>query len=153
LLEWDFSIKNRQITWLVGTNRQPPVVSGSVDSILCVFGFQNFDGFSHVLKTGGRVVLVEPGPDHLRELRAVIYTEVRKSDPPDLSRAEAMGFVLQDRQQLQFRTGALDTAQINDLLVMTPHLYRATQAGREEAGRLQALELTVDVVFRILEKT
>ena len=145
--------RNKQITWLVGTNRQPPVVPDSVDSILCVFGFQSFDGFNKILKTGGKVILVEPGPDHLKELRAIIYAEVRKSEPPELSPAEAMGFALRDRQQLQFRTGLIDKEQINNLLIMTPHLYRATQAGREAAGQLQELDLTVDVVFRTLEKT
>jgi hypothetical protein len=36
---------------------------------------------------------------------------------------------------------------------MTPHFYRATKEGREAASKLQKLELTVDVVFRTLEKT
>ncbi|HHJ16810.1 MAG TPA: methyltransferase domain-containing protein [Gammaproteobacteria bacterium] len=145
--------RNKQITWLVGTNRQPPVTPGSVAIILCVFGFQSFDGFNKILKTGGKVILVEPGPDHLKELRAVIYNEVRKSGPPDIASAEAMGFSLLDTQQLQFSTGVIDREQINNLLVMTPHLYRATQAGRAAAAQLQELDLTVDVVFRILEKT
>jgi hypothetical protein len=35
---------------------------------------------------------------------------------------------------------------------MTPHLYRATKEGKETAGDLQKLDLTVDVVFRVLEK-
>jgi 23S rRNA (guanine745-N1)-methyltransferase len=57
--------RNQQITWVVGTNRQPPVESASVDVVLCVFGFQSFEGFHRILKAGGRVILVEPGPDHL----------------------------------------------------------------------------------------
>lgn len=143
---------NKQITWLVGTNRQPPVTPDSIDIILCVFGFQSFDGFNKVLKTGGKVILVEPGPDHLKELRAILYTDVRKSDPPDISYAEELGFFMRDRQQLQFSTGLINNEQINNLLVMTPHLYRANQAGREAAAGLQELDLTVDVVFRTLEK-
>jgi 23S rRNA (guanine745-N1)-methyltransferase len=144
--------RNKQITWVVGTNRQPPVESVSVDIILCVFGFQSFEGFYKILKSGGKVVLVEPGPDHLRELREVIYTDVKKSDPPDLSCAEEIGFSMLDRQRLQFKTGAIRNKQINDLLIMTPHFYRATKAGREAASNLQKLDLTVDVVFRTLEK-
>jgi 23S rRNA (guanine745-N1)-methyltransferase len=144
--------RNRQITWIVGTNRQPPVESTSVDIVLCVFGFQSFEGFHKILKSGGKVILVEPGPDHLKELREIIYTEVRKSEPPDLSCVEGMGFSMLDRQSLQFKTGAINNEQINNLLVMTPHFYRATKEGREAAGKLEKLVLTVDVVFRILEK-
>jgi 23S rRNA (guanine745-N1)-methyltransferase len=144
--------RNRQITWIVGTNRQPPVESTSVDIVLCVFGFQSFEGFHKILKSGGKVILVEPGPDHLKELREIIYTEVRKSEPPDLSCVEGMGFSMLDRQSLQFKRGAINNEQINNLLVMTPHFYRATKEGREAAGKFEKLVLTVDVVFRILEK-
>lgn len=145
--------RNKQITWIVGTNKQPPVCAESVDVILCVFGFQSFDGFYKVLKPGGKVVLVEPGPDHLQELREIIYSDVKKSDPSDLSHLEEKGFSMIDSQSLQFKTDFINNQQINHLLLMTPHFYRAKQEGREAARKLQTLDLTVDVVFRVLQKT
>ena len=144
--------RNKQITWIVGTNRQPPVEMASIDMVLCVFGFQSFEGFSSILKPGGKVILVEPGPDHLKELREIIYTEVKKTDPPDLSHMEKMGFSVVGNESLQFKTGTINNEQINNLLLMTPHFYRANKEGREAAANLQELDLTVDVVFRILEK-
>ncbi len=144
--------RNKQITWIVGTNRQPPIGVASVEIILCVFGFQSFEGFSKILKPGGKVILVEPGPEHLKELREIIYTEVKKSQPQDLSYLEDMGFSLLGRQPLRFKTGAINNQQINHLLLMTPHFYRATKKGREAAANLKKLDLTVDVVFRVLQK-
>ena len=144
--------RNKQITWIVGTNRQPPVAPASVDIVVCVFGFQSFEGFHKMLKPGGKLILVEPGPDHLVELREVIYAEVKKSEAPDLSYAEGMGFSRVDSQKLQFKTGAIHNQQINNLLVMTPHFYRASKQGREVASKLTELELTVDVVIRILAR-
>jgi len=144
--------RNKQITWIVGTNRQPPVDAASVDIIVCVFGFQSFEGFNTILKSGGKVILVEPGPDHLKELREVIYTEVKKSDPPGLSYVEELGFSKVSSEQLKFKTGAIGNERINNLLLMTPHFYRASRGGREAAGNLRELDLTVDVVFRVLEK-
>jgi len=144
--------RNKQITWIVGTNRHPPVDDASVDIILCVFGFQSFEGFNRILKPGGKVILVEPGPDHLKELREIIYSEVKKSDPQDLAYAEEMGIFMVDKQHIQFKTGVINNEKINNLLLMTPHFYRATKEGREAAGNLQKLDLTVDVVFRTLEK-
>ena len=145
--------RNKQITWLVGTNRQPPLESASVDIITCVFGFQSFKGFGKISRPGGRVVLVEPGPEHLKELRKLIYTDVKKTDPPDLARAEEKGFSIRDRQPLEYKTEEINNRQINDLLLMTPHFYRANKAGRETAQKLEKLELTVDIVFTVLEKT
>ncbi|MDH5572156.1 MAG: methyltransferase domain-containing protein [Gammaproteobacteria bacterium] len=144
--------RNKQVSWIVGTNRQPPVNDMSVDIILCVFGFQSFDGFNKVLKSAGKIILVEPGPDHLKELREIIYTEVKKTDPADLSYLEEKGYILVDTQSLEFSTGAIDNETIKNLLLMTPHFYRANKEGREAASNLQQLDLTVDVVFRVLEK-
>ena len=98
------------------------------------------------------MILVEPGPDHLNELREIIYTEVKKTDSPDLSCAEDMGFSLVDIQSLKFKTGIINNTQNNDLLLITPQFYRATKEGREAAVNLQELDLTVDIVFRTLEK-
>jgi len=95
---------------------------------------------------------VEPGPDHLKELREIIYAEVKKTDPPDLSYLEETGFPIVNRQPLQFKTGVIDNQQITNLLTMTPHFYRATKHGREAAASVQELDVTVDVVFRTLEK-
>lgn len=145
--------RNKHITWIVGTNRQPPVCDASVDIIVCVFGFHSFEGFHKILKAGGKIVLVEPGSDHLKELREKIYTEVRKSDPTDLSYLQEMGLSMIDSQSLQYQTGAINNEQINNLLLMTPHFYRANKEGREAAVHLQKLDLTVDVVFRTLVKT
>jgi len=144
--------RNKTISWIVGSNRQPPLVEASVDIVLCVFGFHSFEGFSKVLRPGGHVILVEPGPEHLVELREIIYQEVKKTAVAELDDAEQKGFSLVASQSLQFNTGPLDNEQINNLLLMTPHFYRASQQGREAAMQLQQLDLTVDVVFRVLQK-
>lgn len=144
--------RNKQITWVVGTNRHPPVGSASVDIISCVFGFRSFEGFNKILKPGGKLILVEPGPDHLKELREIIYAEVRKTEPQDYSGGEETGFSMVANEQLQVRAEILDNEQIDNLLLMTPHFYRASKEGREAAGNLGKLELTVDIIFRTLEK-
>lgn len=144
--------RNKQISWIVGTNRQPPVEDESVDVLLCVFGFHSFQGFNKILKAGGRLVLVEPGADHLKELREVIYKDVKISDPADIPQLENTGFSVINVESLQFKTQTINNEQINNLLLMTPHFFRADKEGREKAVNLESLSLTVDVVFRTLEK-
>ncbi len=145
--------RNKKITWVVGTNRQPPVCAASVDVIVCVFGFHSFEGFGKALKPGGKVILVEPGPDHLKELRQVIYSDVKRTESPDLPYAKELGFSLLDTVLLQFKTGDINKEQINNLLLMTPHFYRANKEGKEAASRLQKLDLSVDMVLSVWEKT
>ncbi|MDT8283713.1 MAG: methyltransferase domain-containing protein, partial [Gammaproteobacteria bacterium] len=146
------SKRNKQIGWLVGTNRQLPVMNESVDIILCLFGFSSADGFNKALKPGGKVIVVDPGPEHLKELREIIYKEVKKGDLKDFLKPVMPGFSLLSSEKLQFKEKITNNKQINNLLVMTPHFYRASKAGREVACNLSELDITVDVVFRVLQK-
>lgn len=129
-------------TYLVASNVNLPIVSHSVDVLLCMFGFPVYEEFARVLKPGGRLVLVEAGVDHLRELREIIYPRVKESVAT--SRPEVPGFSLSDKHSIKYSL-ALDAQEaVADLLVMTPHLYRASAEGRDKAARLTRLELTVD---------
>ncbi|VAX09100.1 Ribosomal RNA large subunit methyltransferase A [hydrothermal vent metagenome] len=144
--------RNKQISWLVGTNRQPPLEPNSVDIILCVFGFQSFEGFNKILKPGGKIILVEPGSEHLIELREIIYSTVKRTPVQNPGKFESLGFLLRESQPLQLKTGLINNKLINDLLLMTPHFYRASKEGRQAAMQLQTLDLSIDVVFRVFEK-
>lgn len=139
------------ITWLVGTNAQLPVEDHSVDLIICMFGFYQLEWFARALKPGGKVILAEAGPEHLIELREIIYPEVRRRDVPALNDAEAHGFQQLEQSQINFKPQTLNQAQIQDLLVMTPHLYRASYEGKQAAQALTELELSAEVVFRVLQ--
>lgn len=143
--------RNRLITWLVASNSNPALQPQSVDMIFCMFGFPDYEAFKKILKPGGKIVLVEAAAEHLLELRQVIYPEVRKAPPPALDRAELAGFSLIDSQPLCYQTAALNREQIGDLLVMTPHLFRATREGKAAAAQLERLVLTVDLLVRVLE--
>lgn len=142
--------RNRQIAWLVASNVRPPLLADSMDLVLCLFGFPCWEAFAGVLRPAGHVLLVDPGPDHLLELRELIYPQVRRSPPRPLDEAEAAGFRLMATESLRFCTGPLGRDQLDRLLVMTPHLYRASEDGKAAAAALDSLALTVDVVLRVL---
>ncbi len=143
------SKRNKNITWVVGTNRQPPLAEASIDIVLCVFGFVSFEGFAKILKPGGKVVLVDPGSEHLKELRELIYEKVEYTELTDIDTEQ---FSLVDTQSCQFKTGNIDNFNIKNLLSMTPHLFRASKKGKAMASELTKLSLTFDVVIRTLTK-
>jgi len=143
--------RSKHITWLVASNKQPPVLPDTVDVIFCLFGFPVYDSFRKLLKPDGKIILVEAGPEHLIELRNIIYPTVNKSDPPDMSSAEQSGFGLIDESSLTYQTGSIPNSEIMNLLCMTPHLYRASKEGKQAVSQLDRIDLTVDVVFRVME--
>ncbi|MDX2202283.1 MAG: methyltransferase domain-containing protein [Hyphomicrobiaceae bacterium] len=136
--------------WAVASNRRPPFVAGSVDLIACAFGFPHWAGFAGVLKEGGHVLLADPGPDHLVELRRIIYETVRQSLPPPLDAAQKAGFVLVAEETLVYKTAVEGAQAVGDLLRMTPHGARVPKQRRGEVEALSGLGITVDVTFRLL---
>jgi 23S rRNA (guanine745-N1)-methyltransferase len=142
--------RSRAITWLVASNARPPLLPGSVDLVICAFGFPSYRALHETLRPGGRLLLVDPGPDHLLELRQVIYPSVRRRAVAGLDEAQRLGFRLMHSETLSFRTERLDAEMLRHLLVMTPHLYRASAEGRQAAAAIDSLALTVDLVFRTL---
>ncbi|PSJ23047.1 rRNA (guanine-N1)-methyltransferase [Halomonas sp. ND22Bw] len=135
--------REKAATWVVGTNAHLPVQAQSLDRVLCLFGFPVYPEFARVLKPGGELLMVEAGPDHLRELREIIYPSVKP--PREDDEAAPEGFTRKPTETLRY-TIALEGAEpIADLLAMTPHLHRASAEGRERAAALTSLTLTVDV--------
>ena len=138
------------IRWLVGSNAQLPVPDGSLDALLCMFGFAVPEEFLRALKSGGIWVQVEAGSDHLLELRRIIYPTL-KADK-DVGQEPAAGFSLEACERIRCEISLTSQAQIADLLLMTPHLFRASAQGLEQARQLTSLDVQVDVLVKVLRR-
>ena len=130
-------------SWVVGSNAHIPVQTDTLDSVLCMFGFPVLIEFARVLKTGGVLLQVEAGPNHLRELREIIYPTLKaerasKTVVPD-------GFIHHGSERVSYSIALNGSEETADLLAMTPHLYRASPEGRDRAAALEVLVVTVDV--------
>ncbi|MDP1927724.1 MAG: methyltransferase domain-containing protein [Thiobacillus sp.] len=135
--------QDQRPNWVVGSNANLPVLPGTLDRVLCMFGFPVYAEFARVLKPGGRLLQVDAGPDHLRELREIIYPSLKPERPAELH--TPAGFSRLPTETLRFSIELTHAEQIADLLTMTPHLYRASAEGRAQAAALTALSLSVDV--------
>jgi 23S rRNA (guanine745-N1)-methyltransferase len=137
--------------WAVATNRHLPFAPGSVGVIVCMFGFPVWNEFAAVQPPGGIVLMVDPGPEHLVEMRSIIYPSVHLSEIAPLATAAThAGYQMDYEQRLTFPVDLCSRDLIGDLLVMTPHDHRASVAGREALARLDRLGVTVDVIVRVL---
>lgn len=135
--------QERSGTWVVGSNANLPVQSHSLDRVLCMFGFPIYPEFARVLRPGGLLLQVDSGPEHLRELREIIYPALK----PERDKPQQVpdGFALHHEEALRFALSLTSPEAIADLLLMTPHLFRASAEGKAKAAALQRLALTVDV--------
>lgn len=135
--------QDQRPNWVVGSNANLPVLSGTLDRVLCMFGFPVYAEFARVLKPGGLLLQVDAGPDHLRELREIIYPSLKPERPAD-DQVPA-GFTRLPSETVRFSVDISGAEQIADLLAMTPHLFRASAEGKARAAALTALSVTVDV--------
>ena len=140
------SKRNKLASWVVGSNSQPPFLGQSIELIFSVFGFHSFNGFKHVLKPGGKVILVVPGEQHLQELRAIIYAEPA-SEKSRVETKHDSDYQLLETQTLKFEINLNTNEQILDLLGMTPHLFRANSEGKTNIETMDSLTLTTDIIF------
>lgn len=144
--------RSTDIAWAVAGNKRLPFAPGSVDIILSLFGFPVWESFKEIQAAGGHAVLVDPGPEHIIELRKIIYPSVHTGAPPLLTKAVKSGYVLEHEEPLKFSVSLENNAVIQDLLAMTPHIFRITKKAREDIQEVKQLTVSADVVFRILRK-
>lgn len=138
--------QDKRPRWLVGSNANLPVLNGSLDCVLCLFGFPVYSEFARVLKPGGILIQADAGPDHLRELREIIYPSLKPEKPSAIDAPD--GFSSLGTETLRYSLTLKSQDAIADLLAMTPHFYRAPAEGRVRAETLETLTVTVEVTLR-----
>ncbi|MFT4767341.1 MAG: 23S rRNA (guanine745-N1)-methyltransferase, partial [Glaciecola sp.] len=136
-------------TWLVASNRNIPLRDASVDLVIDMFGFSDFASFTRILKPAGLLLRVQAGAQHLLELRHIIYPELKDRKESTML---PEGFSLVQNARLEFDVPRLDRQSISDLLLMTPHLFRASADGKKRAAALESLSINVDVSLELLRK-
>lgn len=125
-------------TWLCGTAAHLPVEDHSVGLLTSLFALTMPEEFRRVLAEDGCFFQVLAQEDHLLGLKSLIYPELKhreKDSVPDLP-----GFALVDSREVRF-TFTLEGQQVQNLLYMTPHVYRI---GAEGAARLRSTQTLTD---------
>ena len=133
-------------TWMVASNKNIPLGDSSVDVVLEMFGFPDYASFERILAPGGRLIRVTPAPQHLIELRRLIYPQVHQMANAD--RYPSSLHTLSS-EQLAFNV-ELEHQSLKDLLLMTPHMFKTSMQGQSNLERIDHLTVTVDVVIDTL---
>ena len=137
--------------YAVASVHRLPLVGGSVDTVLSVFSHRSYPEFARVLRPGGRVLLVEPGPDHLLELRRLLSDDPRMrretAERPDLD--GPLRVAEEQRLRLVLPLGRDDLA---NLLAMTPFALHAPAERQRDVTARDGLEVTADFVLTVLEQ-
>ena len=130
--------------WVCGTASHLPVESGSVGTLTSLFALTLPEEFHRVLASDGLYFQVLAAQDHLLGLKSVIYPELKLKEKDSVP--ELCGFERIRSVPIRF-TFTVEGAQVQNLLSMTPHVYRISKEG---AARLAATEKLTDTASAVL---
>lgn len=139
--------RSREILWLVATGADMPLASASVDAATLIFSRLLPEPTARVIRPGGLLLVVHPGPDHLLALRRLIYTDVRPGSGFDPAAQLQPWFEPLASTRLAFEFRLDDAAAVRDLLAMTPHGQRLRAEARARVEACTQLQEQAD--FRL----
>ena len=138
--------KYKNAHWLCASAAHLPVADKSVGLLTSLFALTVPGEFHRVLKKDGAFLQVLAAEDHLLGLKSIFYpqlTQKEKATAPVLP-----GFQLETSVPLRF-SFTVEGAQVQNLLSMTPHLYRIGKEGAEALRRTQTLTDTASCVLNL----
>ena len=136
----------KNATWVCGSAARLPLEDQSVGLLMSMFALTLPEEFQRVLKKEGAFLQVLAAEDHLLGLKGIIYdtlTHKAKDSVPVLE-----GFTLVQSQKVQF-TFTVEGAQVQNLLSMTPHVYRISKEGAARLAKTERLTDTASCVINL----
>lgn len=135
--------------WLVASGAHLPVESGSAGVVSSLFALTVSEEFHRVLKDGGLFLQVLAAEDHLLGLKGIIYPQLTHR-PKDTVPA-LPGFALLETIPIRF-SFTVEGEQVENLLSMTPHVYRISREGAQRLAGTQKLTDTASCVLNVYRK-
>lgn len=126
-----------------------PVADEAVDVVVDCFAPLALEEYRRVLRKGGLFVYVVPAPQHLMEMKAVLY-DTPYPNPEE--RVEYEGFSYVDILPVTTTFTLPDQASIQALFGMTPYAWKTPRAGVERLEQLEQLTVTADFRVHVFRK-
>ena len=138
---------DKNTTYIVASNKSAPFSDKYFDVLVHIFSpiFENED--FRLLKNEGILILVEPGPKHLIELKELLYenpylNEEKSHSYPSLKMANQFSLTY---------TKEINDLDIKNLIMMTPYFYTTKKEILEAFKIDKNIVLTIDFLITIFK--
>ena len=139
---------DKNSTYLVASNRSVPFNNDFFDILVHIFSplFENED--QRILKSSGYLITVEPGKNHLIELKNLLYKNPYLNEEKSHS---YQNFEEISKESLDFKI-KINDFDLHNLVMMTPYFYTTN---KDDLGLLKVdtnIEISCDFLITIYQK-
>lgn len=142
---------DKDISWLVCSNKNLPFASESVDAVLSVFAPLYNEEVQRILSPDGRIFVVTPARSHLFELRRFLFDELKEIDEDKLIQKMDGFFEIEESIAIHETVKLHSSSDIESLLKMTPFYWRSSQIKKDLLFAMEELEVTIDVTLWVFK--
>lgn len=136
----------KDAAWICASAAHLPVKDGSVGLLTSLFALTMPEEFKRVLRPDGAFIQVLAAEDHLLSLKNIIYPALHHKEK--FTTPQIPGFRLVESRPLRF-TFTVEGEQVQNLLSMTPHVYRISKEGAENLRQTKILTDTASCVLNL----
>lgn len=137
----------KSVNFCVGTSHRLPFPNNSLGAIVRIYAPCKAEELSRVLVDNGILITVTPAAEHLQELKALIYDEVKLHPAKD---ENLPNFTLLDESQLTYKMN-LTGIEAYALLAMTPFAWRASEEVKQNLQQAKVKKYTADFLIRVYQ--
>jgi len=136
----------KNATWLCASAARLPLPDHSAGCITSLFALTVPEEFRRVLRKDGLYFQILAAEDHLLGLKSIIYPELFRKEKQTVP--EIAGFSLVRSVPIRFAF-TVEGAQVQNLLSMTPHVYRISKEGALRLENTRVLTDTASCVLNV----
>ena len=135
--------------WLCATAAHIPVEDASADLITSLFALTMPEEFHRIVKPGGYLFQVLAAQDHLLGLKSIIYDQLNFKEKDTIP--EVPGFERVTSIPIRF-SFTVEGSQVQNLLSMTPHVFRIGKEGAQRLAQTQRLTDTASCMLNVYRR-
>lgn len=126
-----------------------PLFDGSADAVVNIFAPCVEEEYCRVLKSGGVLLVVQAGRDHLMGLKQILYASAYEND----TRADLpKGLELVCEKNLKYSIDVKGEDNVKALFAMTPYYWRTSQEDAKKLDGLEELKTDIDIILSVYKK-